>query len=85
MRNEIAIREKENADLRETFSKECENLREKLEIEEKVRKNERDNLQGQIDRLTKELSESKDKLQNQIDQERTERIEESKQMGDYFQ
>ena len=85
LQKEIEVREKENGEIRDIFTKECENLREKLEIEEKQRKNERDYLQGQIDKLAKELSESKEKLQSQLDQEREERIEESKQMGDYFQ
>merc|ERR1712012_951557 len=85
LQKEIEIREKENAEIRDIFTKECENLREKLDIEEKQRKNERDYLQGQIDKLVKELSESKEKLQSQLDLERAERIEENKQMGDYFQ
>ena len=85
LQKEIELRENENAEIRELFTKECENLREKLDIEEKQRKNEKEYLQGQIDKLVKELSDSKEKLQSQLDQERTERIEETKQMGDYFQ
>ena len=53
--DEISQRENECKELRETFGKEIENLKNKLEIEEKQRQNETDQLQNQIDKLNSDL------------------------------
>ena len=84
IKGEIENREKECKELRDIFGKELENLKNKLEIEEKQREKERDQLQSQIDKLNGDLENAKDDLQNKIDNEKAERISESQQMGDFF-
>ena len=53
--DEISQRENECKELRETLGKEIENLKNKLEIEEKQRQKETDQLQNQIDKLNSDL------------------------------
>ena len=84
IKDEILQREKNEQEMRDSFGRELQNLREKQDIEEKVRQNGQNQLQNQIDKLTKDFTETKENLKCDIDKERAERCAETQKMDEFF-
>ena len=55
-----------------------------MQNEIKARETDRDNFQAQLEKLENDARNERNDLQNQLDKERDERINQAKEMDDYF-